>query len=197
MKREAAVLENDAHAETIPERKLSSVNSIPEKTHKTALKAERRRQRLAELETLKDDPEILEFMELIPKIKPQARGECLTRQRPCIFVSCKYHLYLDVNPNTGTIKFNFPDLEPWELPETCALDIADRGGTTLEEIGAFMNLTRERVRQLEAIVLEKIKREDDKRVLLDLDDDLPVFDADWDDGLDEEERTARKDDEEE
>jgi len=142
------------------------------KIHKTALKAERRRQRLAELENLKDDSEIQEFMELIPKIKPRNRGECVSRQRPCLFVSCKYHLYLDVNPNTGTIKFNFPDLEPWELPRTCALDVADRGGTTLEEIGMLMNLTRERVRQLESIVLEKIKNEDDKRALLDLDDEF-------------------------
>ena len=143
------------------------------KTHKTALKAERRRQRLAELDAMKDDPELYQFMDIVPKLKPHTRGECLTRERRCIFVSCKYHLYLDVNPNTGTIKFNFPDLEPWEIPETCALDIADKGGTTLEEIGDLMNLTRERVRQLEAIVLDKIKREEDKRVLLDLDDELP------------------------
>jgi len=58
-------------------------------------------------------------------------------------------LYLDVNERTGSIKLNFPDLEVWELPETCALDIADRGGITLEEVGEIMNLTRERIRQLE------------------------------------------------
>ena len=64
-------------------------------------------------------------------------------------MACKYHLYLDVNPETGSIKMNFPDLEPWELEETCALDIAERGGVTLEEVGAILNLTRERVRQVE------------------------------------------------
>ena len=169
MKEEAAVVKEDIVDQS---EQPESPAAEQTKIHKTALKAERRRQRLAELENLKDDSEIQEFMELIPKIKPRNRGECINRQRPCLFVSCKYHLYLDVNPNTGTIKFNFPDLEPWELPQTCALDVADRGGTTLEEIGMLMNLTRERVRQLESIVLEKIKNEDDKRALLDLDDEF-------------------------
>jgi DNA-directed RNA polymerase sigma subunit (sigma70/sigma32) len=54
-----------------------------------------------------------------------------------------------VNPRTGSVKLNFPDKELWELAETCALDVADKGGITLEEVGAIMNLTRERVRQVE------------------------------------------------
>jgi hypothetical protein len=89
--------------------------------------------------------------------KPNTREECQGGQRPCPFVSCKYHLYLDVNPNTGSIKINFPHIELWEMPETCALDIADRGGTTLEEVGVIVNLTRERIRQVEALGLEKLK----------------------------------------
>jgi DNA-directed RNA polymerase sigma subunit (sigma70/sigma32) len=43
------------------------------------------------------------------------------------------------------------------LPESCALDIADRGGITLEEVGEIMNLTRERIRQLETRGLAKLK----------------------------------------
>jgi DNA-directed RNA polymerase sigma subunit (sigma70/sigma32) len=35
------------------------------------------------------------------------------------------------------------------MTDTCALDIADRGGITLEEVGFITNLTRERVRQVE------------------------------------------------
>jgi DNA-directed RNA polymerase sigma subunit (sigma70/sigma32) len=50
-----------------------------------------------------------------------------------------------------------PDLEPWELKHTCALDVADRGGITLEEIGEVMNLTRERIRQVEVRGLLKLK----------------------------------------
>jgi len=52
---------------------------------------------------------------------------------------------------------NFPDLEPWELEETCSLDVADRGGITLEEVGDILNLTRERVRQVEVRGLLKLK----------------------------------------
>lgn len=89
---------------------------------------------------------------LFPEVdywKPAARAECMDGPRPCPYVSCQHHLYLDVSSRTGAIKLNFPDLEVWEMNETCALDVADRGGTTLEDVGAIMNLTRERVRQIE------------------------------------------------
>ncbi len=89
--------------------------------------------------------------------QPTSRSQCVNMPRPCLFVSCRHHLYLDINEETGSIKFNFPDKEIWELEETCALDVADRGGITLEEVGAIMNLTRERIRQLELSGLEKLK----------------------------------------
>ena len=89
--------------------------------------------------------------------RPVSRGACKEEARPCPWVSCKYHLYLDVNPETGSIKLNFPDLEVWEMNDTCALDVADRNGITLEEVGEIMNLTRERVRQVEVRGLLKLK----------------------------------------
>ncbi|MEM6861968.1 MAG: sigma factor-like helix-turn-helix DNA-binding protein [Myxococcota bacterium] len=96
-------------------------------------------------------PEILEYE------RPTSRSSCRSAERPCLYVSCRYHLYLDVNPNTGSIKINFPEREPWELSETCALDVAERGGVTLEEVGDIMNLTRERIRQVEVNGLEKLR----------------------------------------
>jgi hypothetical protein len=89
--------------------------------------------------------------------RPQTRAECQGEARPCPWVACKHHLYLDVNPETGSIKINFPDLEPWELKHTCALDIADRNGITLEDVGEIMNLTRERIRQVEVRGLAKLR----------------------------------------
>jgi hypothetical protein len=88
--------------------------------------------------------------------KPKTRGDCIDMERPCPFVSCKYHLYLDVNPKSGSIKINFTDLEVWEMVDSCALDVADRGGITLEEVGEIMNITRERARQIEEEALAKL-----------------------------------------
>jgi hypothetical protein len=95
--------------------------------------------------------------EIVDYDRPVRRSECREDKRPCLYVSCRYHLYLDVNPMTGSIKLNFPDKEVWELAETCALDVAERGGITLEEVGEIMNLTRERIRQVEVSGLEKLK----------------------------------------
>jgi hypothetical protein len=107
-------------------------------------------------------------------VKPKTREDCSQGERPCPFVSCKHHLYLDVSARTGAIKLNFPDLEVWEMTETCALDVADRGGTTLEEVGAIMNLTRERIRQVEVKGLAKLQALKDMAALRDYVDEGPI-----------------------
>jgi len=107
-------------------------------------------------------------------VRPKLREDCAQAERPCPFVSCKHHLYLDVSARTGAIKLNFPDLEVWEMAETCALDVADRGGTTLEEVGAIMNLTRERIRQVEVKGLAKLEALKDMSALRDYVDEGPV-----------------------
>jgi len=92
--------------------------------------------------------------------RPARGGECVqgeNAQRPCPFVSCRWHLYLDVSPRSGAIKLNFPHLEVWEMNETCALDVAARGGMTLEDTGAAVNLTRERIRQLETKGMDRLR----------------------------------------
>jgi hypothetical protein len=106
--------------------------------------------------------------------KPRAREECLEGPRPCPFVSCKHHLFIDVSPRTGAIKLNFPDLEVWDMGESCALDVADRGGTTLEDVGAIMNLTRERIRQVEVKALAKLEALRDMMALREYVDEGPV-----------------------
>ena len=103
------------------------------------------------------DPEEQQLLGEIESLRPRTRAACANGPRPCMYVSCKHHLYLDVNPETGSVKVNFPDKEVWELEETCALDVADRGGITLEEVGAIMNLTRERIRQVESRGLYKLR----------------------------------------
>lgn len=126
--------------------------------------------------------------------RPQTRGECKGGQRPCPFVSCSHHLYLDVSARSGAIKLNFPDLEVHELAESCALDVADRLGTTLEDTGRAMNLTRERVRQIEVRALAKCHAAIETRRFRDLVDEgpgrkrrLPVLEQRQDDDQDDDE----------
>lgn len=97
------------------------------------------------------------FTELITYNKPKTRGECKKMSRPCLFVSCKHHLYLDISEKTGTIKFYHPEKKIWELEETCALDVADRGGVRLDDIADILNQTKERVRQVESKAIKKMK----------------------------------------
>lgn len=94
---------------------------------------------------------------------PMVRGECLESERPCGYISCKWHLFLDVT-KIGNIKINFPHLvDPDgtprldEMVDTCALDIADRGGETLNRTGKRMNMTRERIRQIVKSIIKKLR----------------------------------------
>ena len=101
--------------------------------------------------------------------RPRVRAECEAGPRPCPWVGCRYHLYLDTyttgdpeNPTPGLI-IHRPDLEPLELPETCLLDLATRGPYTLAQIGDIFDLSRERIRQIEAGALRKLARRTDAR----------------------------------
>jgi hypothetical protein len=88
--------------------------------------------------------------------RPRRRADCRSVERPCPFVGCRHHLFLDVTGN-GSIKYNFPDLQPEELPETCSLDIADAGGKPLWRVGELMNMTRERIRQVEEEAVGRLR----------------------------------------
>jgi predicted DNA-binding protein (UPF0251 family) len=87
--------------------------------------------------------------------RPRTRQDCAGGPRPCPFVSCRYHLYLEVS-EAGNIKLNFPDLEVWELEHSCALDVSEAEDLEVEELGKILNVTRERVRQIVHRSLAKI-----------------------------------------
>ncbi len=88
------------------------------------------------------------FVELDARERPKTRGDCKGSERPCPFVSCRQHLALDISED-GSIKQNFPHLEIDEMIDTCALDVADRGGMILKDVAQRINVTRERLRQIE------------------------------------------------
>lgn len=99
--------------------------------------------------------------------RPETRQDCYNMPRPCPFVGCRYHLYLDIR-RSGKIKVNSEHREPEDvdlallgMPNTCALDIAEKNlgtGVTLEEIGGIYGLSRERIRQVQDRALRKMRK---------------------------------------
>ena len=108
--------------------------------------------------------------------RPRTRGECIGDERPCPFVSCRHHLYLDVENGGTSVKLNFPDLEPDQLDHSCSLDVADEGGLTLDEVGRVMNVTRERIRQIGDKVLERVRRHKGRELAEFVDGDIDTLD---------------------
>ncbi len=153
--------ETVAEPEPVDDDDLSeALTELPARAGGGSKDARRRSQTIARKQMLRDRrrliaqgglPVVLEYE------RPKHRSDCREGKRPCLYVACRYHLFLDVNPMTGSIKINFPGMEVWQLEETCALDVAERGGITLEEVGDIMNLTRERIRQVEASGLDKLR----------------------------------------
>lgn len=101
---------------------------------------------------------------------PRTWGDCQERgigtaSRPCTYLRCKYNLLLDLHQATGAYKVTHPSLaggdhgdEYERMPKhTCALYVAEQGGMTLEEVGEAINVTRERVRQIETRALYKLR----------------------------------------
>lgn len=85
--------------------------------------------------------------------------------RPCPLVSCRYHLLLDVAED-GRL-FMTRDLDESdvdsivealrEMPETCALDVADGGGATLEQVGDLLAVTSNMVTQVQTRATRAIR----------------------------------------
>ena len=156
---ESSKIQMTAHTEETE--KAAEAAEVPAKSQKRRRQRRRDRPRSKTIamrrltrEEMRQGAALAQYMDYR---RPVRRSECAGKARPCPYVSCKHHLYLDVNPETGSIKLNFPHLELWQMAETCALDVAERGGITLEEVGEIMNLTRERIRQVEVRGLVKLR----------------------------------------
>ena len=110
------------------------------------------------------------------------RSECRGGCRPCPLVRCRHHLLITHttrNPpiakrdHWAIVGYNsilserygltnamieaFPLVALHALPETCSLDVADRGEHTLDELTEFMGITREAVRQTEQRVQSRLR----------------------------------------
>lgn len=94
--------------------------------------------------------------EILDRERPKTRGDCQGAGRPCPWIGCRYHLAGDVSA-ADSLVLRFSGVAPWKVVETCALDVADRGEHTLEEVGGFLNVTRERARQIEKDAFDKLR----------------------------------------
>jgi hypothetical protein len=101
-------------------------------------------------------PDEAKILRLLQPKRPQNRSICEQGVRPCPYVSCRYHLYLDVRGD-GVLRVNFPDREPDEMLASCALDMSDDGPRTLDQVAALMGMSKERARQLEASAFAKLR----------------------------------------
>ena len=108
--------------------------------------------------------------------RPATRRDCLpggcNQERPCPWISCKWHLVFEVQETTGQrgpgLRRRHVSLQRMDddtivakieaLAETCALDVADRGGQILDEVGQLIGVGRERIRQIEKQALAKLER---------------------------------------
>lgn len=96
--------------------------------------------------------------------RPRTRGECEGQEGICPLVSCRFHLALDVNEETGSIKNNFPvhrpnpvtgeddidfyDVDFDAMKFTCALDVAELAQElSLKELADTMGLSYDRAFQ--------------------------------------------------
>jgi hypothetical protein len=92
--------------------------------------------------------------------RPRYRHECANVPRPCPFVSCRHHNYLDVT-EAGSLRLNFPGLDVADMKESCSLDVAERFAEkdetgSLTQVAEYLNLSHERVRQIERDAKAKI-----------------------------------------
>lgn len=87
--------------------------------------------------------------------RPVTRADCARVPRPCPYVLCKHHLYLDIQPS-GSLHFTRADLEPWELEHSCALDVAEGGASTYDELSEYLGVSGERLRQITDRALAKL-----------------------------------------
>jgi hypothetical protein len=81
------------------------------------------------------------------------RGACRRLPGPCPHAVCRFNLTSERRDSRGAKP---AEVHPPVVREACALEAAEQGGMTLEEIAMRLCLTRERVRQIELGALKKL-----------------------------------------
>ncbi len=90
---------------------------------------------------------------------PKRRSECLNRKRPCPWVRCTHHfIWLLWDRLRDKSDDEIADCIS-RIRYSCVLDTVDNHGQmTLEQIGQLLNLTRERIRQIEKKAITRARK---------------------------------------
>ena len=104
-------------------------------------------------------------------VRPLTRGDCLDGPRPCPWVSCRYHLGWEHREikrlmREGSLEEAVEAIAC--LPATCALDCAESGALSSEQVGPLVGVTRQAVDQILLRVVKK-HRSTFQRILGDFD----------------------------
>ncbi len=119
--------------------------------------------------------------------RPRVRADCEFGPRPCIWVSCRHHMAIEVGDSENTESLTMPArgwgaggkrtisnktpahmVRQWiedaaemvvNMRETCSLDVSAGEIRTLEDVGGLFSFTRERARQVEGLALEDMRRQ--------------------------------------
>jgi hypothetical protein len=115
--------------------------------------------------------------------RPRTRADCVDGPRPCPWVSCRYHLLVDVKPSGalllnvrtpgahGTKTISRYGLRGYDaeqmadraaehlnaMTSTCALDVADEGGASFARIGRLLGLRKQSVQVIQLKAKAKCK----------------------------------------
>lgn len=119
---------------------------------------------IKDLRRRKEQRERLGGKLIIPEApdRPKTRADCAQGMRPCPWISCKYHLFLEVRRNGSIAYPQGQELEALDtMAHSCALDVADKGGASQTEVGEAINATMQMTSLIEQAALGKLSLEQD------------------------------------
>lgn len=89
--------------------------------------------------------------------RPRTRGDCVDGPRPCPWVGCRHHLYLQIKSNGALCA---QPVEPWDLRHSCSLDVAEEAeDLRLVDLAEALGVTHQNVSLALEDAVRSFKRE--------------------------------------